>query len=107
MKQEWEKIHSAWTLNQFAHLVSSIQQGARVFPAAVRSYDFDLHRGEYNFLLMELHGIWDETADIHSRLSRASYFDYIFDTSYALGIGLVPYSKEYPRSDVPYLTALN
>lgn len=70
---------------------------------------YDLDRGAYDFFLMELHGIWDPTATLHQRLSRASFLAHTLpDTNgYTLGIGLTPVDQVHRGADLPYLTALN
>lgn len=68
-----------------------------------------LNRGAYDFFMAELHGIWDFSATVPQRLSRASYLDYVlpqFD-KYASSIGLVSTNRRYPGADLDYFSALN
>ena len=97
-------ISRAW-----GNWLEALQNGARVQLMLDHPVEYEMDQGRFNFFLKELHGIWDEKATIFNRLSRASFLNYAMPSTnnYFLDIGLVPYSKEYPGADLPYLTALN
>lgn len=89
--------------------LEALQNGARIRLMEDHPIEYELERGQYNFFLAEIHGIWDEHATIQNRLARASFMKRVLPetANYFLDIGLVSYDKRYPRSDLPYLTALN
>lgn len=93
---------------EFTQSMKSLCYGSRYFPVLDRCSYF-LHAAHFNFFLYELHGIWDEKATVEQRLSRASYMSHMLPETegYALDIGLVPWNKEFPGADIPYLSALN